>query len=65
MEELGYFREKDYYITNIVKCRPPENRDPKPDEIKTCSPYLFEQIKKMKPKIIITLGRFSFNFLVP
>ncbi|MBP8016539.1 uracil-DNA glycosylase [Candidatus Gracilibacteria bacterium] len=65
LENLGYFREKDYYITNIVKCRPPNNRDPNETEIKTCSPYLIRQIEEMKPKLIVTLGRFSFNFLVP
>lgn len=65
LESLDYYRNKDYYITNIVKCRPPNNRDPKPEEIKTCQKYLIEQIKQMKPNIIVTLGRFSFNFLVP
>ena len=65
LEELWYYRETDYYITNIVKCRPPDNRDPKPDEIKACSPSLWKQIEEMKPELIITLWRFSFNFLVP
>ena len=65
LEELWYFREKDYYISNIVKCRPPENRDPDPTEIDKCWDYLFHQINLMKPKLIITLGRFSFNYLVP
>ncbi len=65
LESLDLLRERDYYITNIVKCRPPENRDPLPGEISTCSPYLVEQINLMKPELIITLGRFSFNFLVP
>ncbi len=46
----------DVYIANIVKCRPPENRDPKPDEIETCSPFLFEQIESIRPKVIVTLG---------
>lgn len=65
LEELWYYREKDYYITNIVKCRPPENRDPKPEEIKKCQNHLIEQINLMQPKLIITLWRFSFNFLIP
>lgn len=65
LESLNLFRERDYYITNIVKCRPPENRDPKSEEITACSPYLALQINLMKPDLIITLGRFSFNFLVP
>lgn len=65
LEGIGFFREKDYYITNIVKCRPPENRDPKDEEIASCCGYLIEQINTMKPDVIVTLGRFSFNFLVP
>lgn len=65
LESIWYYREKDYYITNIVKCRPPNNRDPKPDEIAICKNYLIEQIKEMKPEVIVTLWRFSFNFLVP
>ena len=46
----------DVYIANIVKCRPPDNRDPKPDEIATCSPFLLEQIESVRPKVIVTLG---------
>ena len=65
LEGLGMVRDRDYYISNIVKCRPPDNRDPEPDEIAACSPWLAEQIRTMKPKVIVTLGRFSFNFLVP
>ncbi len=65
LEELGYLRERDYYITNIVKCRPPNNRDPNGEEIAICSAYLVEQIETMRPSVIVTLGRFSFQFLVP
>lgn len=65
LEDLGMMRDRDYYISNIVKCRPPENRDPTPEEIAACSPWLIEQIRTIKPKVIVTLGRFSFNFLVP
>ena len=65
LEGLGMVRDRDYYISNIVKCRPPENRDPTPEEITACSPWLVEQIRTMKPKVIVTLGRFSFSFLVP
>jgi DNA polymerase len=46
----------DVYIANIVKCRPPENRDPKPDEIETCSPFLYAQIESIRPRVIVTLG---------
>ena len=47
------------YITNIVKCRPPKNRNPQPDEIRTCYPYLEKQIEIIKPKVIICLGAFA------
>ncbi len=47
----------DVYITNVVKCRPPRNRDPRTSEIETCTPYLDRQIKIIKPKFIVTLGR--------
>jgi len=55
---------KDVYITNVVKCRPPNNRDPLPDEIKACSPYLELQIEMIKPRIIVALGRFAADFLL-
>jgi DNA polymerase len=49
----------DVFITNVVKCRPPENRDPLPIEIETCKPYLDQQINLIDPLVIVTLGRFS------
>ncbi len=49
----------DVYITNVVKHRPPANRDPRPDEVETCAPYLDRQIQIIKPEIIVTLGRHS------
>ena len=52
-------RREDVYITNIVKCRPPQNRDPKPEEIEFCNAYLERQIALIDPKVIVTLGRFS------
>ena len=55
--------EQEVYITNVVKCRPPENRDPEPDEIQACTPYLDEQIKIISPIIIVTLGRHSANYI--
>jgi len=61
---LGWKRE-DVYITNIVKRRPPENRDPLPEEIEAYSPYLMRQVEIINPKIIATLGRFSMNFFFP
>jgi len=53
------------YITNIVKRRPPENRDPLPEEIETYKPYLKRQIQVINPKIIATLGRFAMNYFLP
>jgi len=55
---------KDVYITNVVKCRPPRNRDPKEEEIKACSPYLDKQIEIIKPKVICTLGRFAAEYIL-
>ncbi|MFQ6065008.1 MAG: type-4 uracil-DNA glycosylase [Candidatus Bathyarchaeia archaeon] len=52
------------YITNVLKCRPPENRDPSASEIKTCTPYLDRQIRTIKPKIIVTLGRHSTSYIL-
>jgi DNA polymerase len=52
-------RREEVFITNVVKCRPPGNRDPLPDEIAACAPYLERQIAAIDPEIIVTLGRFS------
>jgi DNA polymerase len=52
-------KREDVFIANVIKCRPPGNRDPKPDEIAACRPYLDRQIELIRPRIIITLGRFS------
>jgi DNA polymerase len=57
-------REK-IFITNIVKDRPPENRDPMVDEVRACSPYLERQIKIINPKLIVALGRFAAEFFIP
>ena len=50
-------REKDVYICNVLKCRPPQNRDPRSDEIEQCEPYLIHQINLIQPKLIVALGR--------
>ena len=50
------FERSEVYIANVVKCRPPGNRDPQPDEVATCSPFLFQQIEAIKPKVLVTLG---------
>jgi uracil-DNA glycosylase family 4 len=55
---------EEVYIANMVKCRPPENRDPAPDEIETCKPYLLQQIKIIRPQIICALGRISAQALL-
>ncbi len=52
-------KRSDVFITNVVKCRPPENRDPLPNEIEACSDYLDRQIAAIDPQVIVTLGRFS------
>lgn len=56
-------KREDVYITNIIKCRPPNNRAPRDDEIKTCSPYLEKQIKLLKPKLIVLLGNSALRTL--
>ena len=63
VESIGVKRE-DVYICNILKCRPPNNRDPLKSEINACTPYLYEQIKVIKPKIIGCLGNFSVRFIM-
>jgi len=58
LESIGLKRE-DVFITNVIKCRPPGNRDPLPEEIEGCKPYLDRQIELLQPKLVVTLGRFS------
>lgn len=64
IEGIGWKRDS-VYITNIVKRRPPANRDPEPDEIAAYAPYLLKQVEIINPKIIAPLGRFSMNFFLP
>lgn len=64
IESIGMTRS-DVFITNVVKCRPPNNRDPLPDEVEACWPYLEAQIKMIKPKLIVTLGRHSMGRFLP
>ncbi len=61
---IGWRRE-DVYITNVVKCRPPENRDPQPDEIAACAPYLRRQLEVLDPALVVTLGRHSMGRFMP
>ncbi len=60
LNQVGIDR-KDVYITNVVKCRPPNNRDPEPAELAACDDYLRRQVEIINPRIIVTLGRFSMN----
>lgn len=63
LTEVGIGRS-DVYIANVVKCRPPGNRDPLPEEIEACTPWLEEQIESIDPKVIATLGRFAGAFIL-
>lgn len=62
-EEVGFGRER-CYIANVVKCRPPQNRDPRPDEIAACRPYLDRQIDLIAPRVVVTLGNFATKLLL-
>ncbi len=62
-EELGLTRDR-CYIANVVKCRPPDNRDPRPDEIDACRPYLTEQLELIRPAVVVSLGRFAAQWLL-
>ncbi len=61
--EIGFDRD-DVYIANVVKCRPPRNRDPQPDEIDACKPYLRRQIELVDPDVVVTVGNFSSKLLL-
>lgn len=63
-ESVGIDRKKDIYITNILKCRPPQNRDPRPGEQEACIAYLREQYKVLRPKIVVCLGRIAAQRLI-
>ena len=54
----------DVYIANVIKCRPPDNRNPEPDEVQTCEPYLFAQIDSIRPRVIVALGSFAARTLL-
>lgn len=64
LEKIDLSR-REVYITNVVKCRPPGNRDPQPAEIEACRPYLDKQIDLLRPRLIVTLGRFSMQRYFP
>lgn len=63
IEAMGYRRE-DVYIANVIKCRPPENRNPMPDEVAACEPFLFRQVEAIRPAVIVALGTFAAQALL-
>jgi uracil-DNA glycosylase family 4 len=63
IEAMGFKRD-EVYIANVIKCRPPENRNPDPDEVATCEPFLFKQIETIQPKVIVALGSFAAKTLL-
>lgn len=64
LASIGWRRD-DVFITNVVKCRPPDNRDPQPDEIAACAPFLRRQLEVLDPAVVVTLGRFSMATFMP
>ena len=64
LAEIGLSRQHGVYIANVVKCRPPKNRDPRPDEIDACKSYLRKQIVLVDPRVVLTLGNFSSKLLL-
>ena len=63
IEAIGLSRD-DVYIANVIKCRPPGNRNPEPDEVEQCEPFLFRQIDAIRPKVIVALGKFAAQCLL-
>jgi uracil-DNA glycosylase family 4 len=63
IEAMG-FRRDEVYIANVIKCRPPDNRNPDPDEVERCEPFLFKQIEAIRPKVIVALGSFAAKTLL-
>lgn len=64
LRSIGLARERGVFIANVLKCRPPGNRDPEPDEVAMCDPYLKRQIALVKPRVIVVLGRFAAQSLL-
>jgi uracil-DNA glycosylase len=64
LDEVLGLRREDVYISNILKCRPPGNRDPLDDEIESCTPWLVEQVSLIQPRVIVTLGNFATKFVL-
>ena len=64
LTHIGLDRDR-VFITNVLKCRPPSNRDPMPNEAESCVPYLREQVRLVKPKVVVLLGRHALERLIP
>ncbi len=64
LETIGLHRKKNIYIANIVKCRPPQNRDPLPEEQEACLPWLREQFRLLQPKIVVCVGRVAAKVMI-
>ncbi len=64
LDEVLGFARGDVYIANVIKCRPPGNRDPQEDEIDSCTPWLVEQVSLIQPRVIVTLGNFATKFIL-
>lgn len=63
LQSIGLQRD-DVYIANVLKCRPPDNRDPQQEEVTTCTPFLLRQVELIQPKMIVALGRYAAHFLL-
>jgi uracil-DNA glycosylase len=64
LDEVLSVARHDVYIANVIKCRPPGNRDPQEDEIESCTPWLVEQVSLIQPRVIVTLGNFATKFVL-
>jgi uracil-DNA glycosylase len=64
LDEVLSVARDDIYIANVIKCRPPGNRDPQEDEIESCTPWLVEQVSLIQPRVIVTLGNFATKFVL-
>jgi DNA polymerase len=64
LASIGLYREKNCFIANVVKCRPPENRDPRPEEAAACLPFLHRQMAALRPRVILAAGRVAAHYLL-
>ena len=64
LDEVLSVARHDVYIANVIKCRPPGNRDPQEDEIESCTPWLVEQVSLIQPRVVVTLGNFATKFVL-